>query len=63
MGVLGTIVMVNHNTNSQFAAQIADGTDSSRAVVLQIATYADHEIVTADPQIVALSPQEDGISI
>ena len=55
--------MVNHNTQSQFAAQVADESGVSRATVLQIATYADHEIVTADPEIIALSPQEDGIAI
>jgi hypothetical protein len=55
--------MVNHNTRAQFAAQIADETTVSRASVLRLATYADHEIVTADPEIIALSPQEDGIAI
>jgi hypothetical protein len=55
--------MVNHNTQSQFAAQVADESGVSRATVLQIATYADHEIVTMSPKPMSLSPQEDGIAI
>jgi hypothetical protein len=55
--------MVNHNTQSQFAARVADESGCSRATVLQIATYADHEIATASPNPISLSPQEDGIAI